>query len=134
MQRLITRAARKWALKEKLSDSTLLAVIQELELGKSVVDLGSGLFKVRVARLGQGKSGGYRTLIVYRAQDRAIVVYGFAKSETDNIDAVELKLFRKLAKDLLALSEIDLAKAITANVFYVLNEEINEITEEISDE
>lgn len=134
MRRLITRAVRKWALKEKLSDSTLLAVIQELELGKSVVDLGSGLFKVRVARPGQGKSGGYRTLIVYRAQDRAIVVYGFAKSEADNIDAVELKLFRKLAKDLLSLSEIDLAKAITANVLYVLNEEINEISEEISDE
>ena len=134
MRRLITRAVRKWTLKEKLSDSTLLAVIQELELGKSVVDLGSGLFKVRVARPGQGKSGGYRTLIVYRAQDRAIVVYGFAKSEADNIDAVELKLFRKLAKDLLSLSEIDLAKAITANVLYVLNEEINEISEEISDE
>lgn len=57
MRRLITRAVRKWALKEKLSDSTFLAVIQELELGKSVVDLGSGLFKVCVARAGQGNSG-----------------------------------------------------------------------------
>jgi hypothetical protein len=34
-------------------------------------ELGSGLIKQRVSRKGQGKSGGYRTIIALRAGDRA---------------------------------------------------------------
>src|ERR1700683_1838925 len=53
-------------------------------------DLGSGLLKQRVARAGEGRSGGYRTIIAYRAGDRAVFLYGFAKNERDNIGDDEL--------------------------------------------
>ena len=83
---------------------------------------GAGLYKVTVARPWQGKSGGYRTLIAHRAGLRAIVVFGFSKTDMDNIDSAELRLFRKLAQDLLAMSEQDLQRAIDGNVLFELVE------------
>jgi hypothetical protein len=44
-----------------------------------------GLIKQRVARKGQGRSGGFRTVIAYRAGTRAVFLFGFAKNERDNI-------------------------------------------------
>ncbi len=60
-------------------------------------DLGGGLIKQRVAREGQGRSGGYRMLVAYRAEDRAVFLYGFAKSEQDNIEPDELVSLREIA-------------------------------------
>jgi hypothetical protein len=54
-------------------------------------DLGGGLIKQRIARTGQGRSGGYRTLMAFRSKERTIFVYGFAKSERDNIESDELE-------------------------------------------
>ena len=48
-------------------------------------DLGHGLIKQRVARRGEGKSGGYRTIVAYRARDRSVFIYGFAKNKQANI-------------------------------------------------
>ena len=62
-----------------------------MERGLHDGDLGGGLLKKRVARAGQGKRGGYRTIVVYRKGKRAVFVYGFSKSAKDNIDGVELK-------------------------------------------
>ncbi len=53
-------------------------------------DLGGGLIKQRVARAGQGRSGGYRMIVAYRVKDRAVFLYGFAKNERENIDSDEL--------------------------------------------
>jgi hypothetical protein len=47
--------------------------------------------KQRVARTGQGRCGGYRVLIAYRAGHRAVFVYGFAKRERENIEPDELR-------------------------------------------
>lgn len=52
-------------------------------------DLGGGVIKQRVARPGEGRSGGYRTLILYRQAHRAFFVYGFAKSQQANISGEE---------------------------------------------
>jgi hypothetical protein len=43
-------------------------------------DLGGDLLKKRIARPGQGKSGGYRTLVATNRDSRWIFVYGFAKN------------------------------------------------------
>ncbi len=60
------------------------------EKGLIDADLGSGIIKQRVARSGAGKRGGYRTLIAYRINDLAVFIYGFAKSDRDNIDDDDL--------------------------------------------
>jgi len=40
----------------------------------------AGFIKQRVARSGQGRSGGYRMLVAYREGDRAVFLYAFAKT------------------------------------------------------
>jgi hypothetical protein len=60
-------------------------------------DLGGGVIKQRVARQGQGRSGGYRTVIAFRSGDRSIFMYGFAKNSKANLSDVELEVYRRLA-------------------------------------
>jgi len=63
---------------------------ERAERGLIDAELGGHLIKQRVARLGGGRSGGYRTVIAYRAAQRSVFLYGFAKSERDNIGNREL--------------------------------------------
>lgn len=63
------------------------------------------MIKQRIARKQEGKSGGYRTIILFRKGDKAFYVYGFAKSELDNIDKPDIRAFKKLAKILLSVSD-----------------------------
>jgi hypothetical protein len=59
----------------------LVAAIDQANCGLIDADLGGGLIKQRVAREGGGKSGGYRTLVFFRHEERAIFAFGFAKSD-----------------------------------------------------
>ena len=79
-------------------------------------DLGGGVIKQRIARQGGGKSGGFRSIILFQAGARAFFVYGFPKSARDNIDANELAGFRKLAATMLAYDDKALDGAIEAGV------------------
>jgi hypothetical protein len=75
---------------------------------------GGGLIKLRVARSGGGKSGGYRTLVFFRGAERAIFAFGFAKNAKANLDADELRTFKKAAKIVLALSDAQIANEVRA--------------------
>ena len=66
-------------------------------------DLGGGVIKQRVARRGQGRSGGFRVLVVFRREERAFFVHGFAKSDRDNLRRRELGALKALAGQLLGL-------------------------------
>ncbi len=68
-------------------------------------DLGAGLIKQRVGRPGQGRRGGFRTLLAYRAGSRVVFLLGFAKNERDNIDADELAVLRARAQAFLDLGD-----------------------------
>jgi hypothetical protein len=71
-------------------------------------DLGFGMLTRRLARPGQGKSGGYRAIIVFKTATRAIFIYGFAKNVRANIAADELDGYRELVQIYLAKSEEDM--------------------------
>ncbi len=60
-------------------------------------DLGGGLIKQRIARAGQGRSGGYRTLLAFRTEDLAVFLFGFSKSQMDNVADDELKDLQLIA-------------------------------------
>lgn len=68
--------------------------------------------KQRIARKGGGKSGGFRTIILFRLGERAFFVHGFAKNEQDNVRDNELAAFKMLAAEMLAYDDEALAKAI----------------------
>ena len=109
-----TRWFDKWAAKQGLTDKVLVAAIREVENGLVDADLGGHVYKKRVALPGRGKSGGLRTLIAFRAVDRAFFVYGFAKSERTNISTKELKALRLLAEQLLSYTPPALTKGLQA--------------------
>jgi len=101
--------------KERISDASLRKAIGGVEAGLVDADLGGGLVKQRLARTGQGKSGGYRTVIAIKRGDRAVFLYGFAKNERSNIDADELEEFRRLARGFLGLTTRQIAALIAEN-------------------
>jgi hypothetical protein len=84
------KAFTRFARKAQIGDLMLCEAIDDAERGLIAADLGGGVIKQRIARRGQGKSGGFRTLIVFRAGARAFFVHGFAKNEKDNIGKDEL--------------------------------------------
>lgn len=96
---------QRFSRREKISDASLKKAVSQMQQGLIDADLGGNVIKQRVARPGQGKSGGYRTIIVFKEGERAFFVYGFAKSERENIDAAETAVFKKAAKELLSLSD-----------------------------
>ena len=77
------KAFIRFAKKAGIGDAVLCEAIRNAERGLIAADLGGGIIKQRIARPGQGKSGGFRTLIVFRAAARAFFVHGFAKNEKD---------------------------------------------------
>lgn len=87
--------------REGIRDDALADAIRGAERGLIEADLGGGLIKQRVARPGQGKSRGFRTVIAYRAFHRAVFLYGFAKSDRDNIADDELEALREIGAGLL---------------------------------
>ena len=64
------------------------------------------------SRQGQGKSGGFRSIILFRRGLKAFFVYGFAKRDQDNIRRDELNAFRKLSGEMLMLDDKALSAAI----------------------
>jgi len=89
----------RFAAKEGITDDELKDMVNQLEAGQADADLGGGVYKVRVARPGAGKSGGYRVIVFFRSGERTFYVYGFAKSARDNIGDKELRKLKDDAKD-----------------------------------
>ena len=107
----------KFARKERISDASLCKAVKEADAGMIDADYGSGVIKQRIARPNEGKSGGYRSIILFRRGVRSFFVFGFAKSEQANIDASDERDFKELARVLLAASEADLKKLIERGEF-----------------
>ena len=99
--RWFTRFARK----EGISDKELRDIVDKLEEGQADADLGGDVYKVRISRPGEGKSGGYRVIVFFKSEDKTFYVYGFAKSDKGNINRKELQGFKNRAKDSFALTD-----------------------------
>jgi hypothetical protein len=113
----------RFARKENISDDELIRIIPQLEADNPDANLGGEVFKMRVARPGEGKSGGYRVIVLFRSGDRIFFVHGFAKSDLSNISDKQLRRFKDMAKDLLTFTEKELAVAIKLGKFTEIMEE-----------
>jgi hypothetical protein len=107
-----TKAFVRFARNAGIADAALCEAIRDAHRGLIAADLGGGVIKQRIARPGQGKSGGFRTIIVFRAGARAFFVHGFAKNEKDNIGKDELVALRKLASELLGYDDRTVARVV----------------------
>jgi hypothetical protein len=102
----------RFARKERIADAWLREAVERAEGGLVDADLGGGVIKQRVALTGQGKSGGYRTLILFRQGDKAIFAFGFAKSAQANISKADLALLRNAASEALEWSAGELDRLV----------------------
>jgi len=109
-----TRAVVRFCKREAITDEQLADAIRRAERGLIDADLGRGLIKQRVARPGKGRRGGWRTLIAYRHAERAVFLFGFAKSDRDNIGPQHTADLKDAARDVLALSSEEIASRLAA--------------------
>ncbi|WP_245613156.1 type II toxin-antitoxin system RelE/ParE family toxin [Skermanella stibiiresistens] len=101
-----------WARGDGVTDAMLRAVALEIEDGLVDARLGGFLIKKRIAALGRGKSGGYRTIAAYRQGDRLIFLHGFAKNEKDNITKKEKKALQNLGDEYMKHANATLERQI----------------------
>ena len=94
----------RWARKQGLTTPSLCTAVREMAAGLFDADLGGGLLKKRIGRPGQGKSGGFRTLVASNKGNRWIFLFGFPKNERANIDKDEQEALKNLATHLLSLT------------------------------
>lgn len=111
-----TKSFLRFANKEGISDHSLCNVVKELENGCIDANLGNGLYKQRLARPNQGKSSGYRCIIIYQHNDCAYFMYGFPKSEKENLSPDELKAYKKAAGIFLNFSQDQIEKMLSDKV------------------
>ena len=121
MRIFISRWFRRFARKEQLGGSALWEAILRAEKGNIDADLGGGVIKQRIARAGQGRSGSYRAIIVFRPGLRAFFIYGFSKSQRANIDEEERRQFKEAAKHILAVTDKQLAELLRRGDFVEVN-------------
>ena len=113
----------RFAEKERIVDEILKNAVNQLEAGQFDADLGGGVYKQRLARSGGGKSGGYRVLICFRQESRSFFMYGFPKSERDNITISEKNDLKKLAKVLFSMTDEQLDEHMKAGAFQEISSE-----------
>lgn len=109
-----TKWVARFVRRERIDDGELQEAIERAERGLIDADLGGGLIKQRVARPGQGRSGGFRMIVAYRTEDKAFFLYGFAKNERENIEDSELQTLRDIGGELLAQSNKALDEAMSS--------------------
>lgn len=107
-----TKWFARFARQQRIEDRALCDAIERAEKGQIDADLGGGVIKQRIARPKEGRSGGYRSIVLFRSSDRAFFVYGFPKSARDNIRRDEMKGFKALADEMLSYDDAALAKAL----------------------
>jgi hypothetical protein len=112
---------QKFARKEKISDAALYEAVARAGRGLIDADLGGGVIKQRLARPGEGRSGGYRTLIFFRVGTRAVFAFGFAKSDRDNISAEDEGILRSTAKLTLGFSDAEIDQLVDAGKLEEVN-------------
>jgi hypothetical protein len=95
----------------------LRGAVARAEKGQIDADLGGEVIKQRIARPGQGRSRGYRTIILFRRGVKAFFVYGFSKSQRANINDDEQQQFKEAAKIVLSLTEKALAARLKEGDF-----------------
>lgn len=113
----------KFAEKQNISDADLRQAVERAESGLIDADLGGGVIKQRIARQGQGKSSGYRSIILFKRGNRAFFVHGFAKNNRANITVQELLDYKALSAKMLQYTDKEIEALLNQAIFMELHDE-----------
>src|SRR5271165_6243062 len=108
----MTKSFARFARKARIREADLWEAACLAEAGVIDADLGGGVIKQRIARAGEGKSGGSRAIVLFRIKPRAVFVFGFEKKDLGNIGANELEAFKELADVILGYSDAEIAMRV----------------------
>ena len=115
MRIFLTTWFERFARQQGIEDSALYNAVSRANDGLIDADLGGGVIKQRIARPKEGRSRGFRSIILFRRGDRAFFVYGFAKGSRSNLLRNELGVYKDFANEVLSYKEADLDKAVELN-------------------
>lgn len=118
-----TKSFQKWAKKNKIDDQLLFSSAFEVANGQVEANLGSNLYKKRVASKGRGKSGSTRTIVALEVDGHCFYLFGFNKNEQDNISDNEKKALKLIAKGLFKKTDSDLVAYLNKGILFEVNHE-----------
>jgi hypothetical protein len=114
----------RFASKEGITDHELLEVVDQLEADQADANLGGDVYKVRIARQGEGKSGGHRVIVYFRNEYRTFFFFFFSKNDKGNIIRKELKGFKKDAKKDFELTDAEIKAWLDRGTLIEIIEEV----------
>ena len=129
MRIFVTRWFVRFARRERIAHADLCEAVRRAERGLLDADLGGGVIKQRIARAHEGKSGGFRSIVLFRKGDRAFFVYGFAKSARATIRPDALLGFKRLAAEMLRYDDAALAKAVAGGALVEVSSDEQDLSE-----
>lgn len=117
-----SRWFKRWSKKNGLKKVDLLDALKRTINGSGVVNLGGNIYKIRVAKNGQGRSGGFRTILIFKKGKRSLFIYGFEKNDQDNIDKGTLADYKKFAVTFLNYTDDDINRLVNNGTISLLEE------------
>jgi hypothetical protein len=88
--------------------------IREADQGLINAKLRGCLVKLRIARQGEGRSGGYRAIAAFQSRAKAFYRLGYPKNVRDDLSDNEVKYLDEAGRLLLALDDAALSALIDA--------------------
>jgi hypothetical protein len=112
-----SREFARFTRKNAIHDASLCQAAWELQSGLIHANLGGGVYKQRIAPAGEGKSGGYRSIVFFLAGERTFFVYGFAKKDRNNLSFNDLTALKEAAKEVLNYDDEQIQTTLAAGKF-----------------
>lgn len=119
----------KFAHRHRIGDGVLLDAVERANQGLVDADLGGSLIKQRIARRNEGKSGGFRSLILFKRDQRAFFVFGFAKSSLDNLTDKEILALKMASDRVMKLSDLQLKAECDAGAWMEMKDAKEKVQE-----
>ena len=112
MQIYKTKQFARFAKNQNINDNTLIEAINRAQKGNINTDLKGGIIIQRIHRKGQGKREGYRTVIIFKQNEKSFFVGAYERKNKNRLDKNEIKQYQKIAAVIQKWKETDIAKAI----------------------
>jgi hypothetical protein len=97
-------------------------------MGAIDADLGGGVYKQRLRRKGQGKSGSYRTIILLRFGEIALFTFGFAKNEQATISRRDLLAYRRFAKEVFQYDQEQIEQLVQSGALEEICHDVSQLS------
>jgi len=102
-----------------LGDNYLKNVLNDIHDGRAI-PLGSKMYKIRAAREGEGKSGGFRNIFFWKKETMIVFCLLFGKNEQDSLDHDERQVLKILSEEYDELTDAEIEKSIKNKQFEVI--------------